>query len=184
MPEPVSAPTGKIAAPTSAGPSAAAPAPTGRVRESTDKESWPCNHTITFRIDTDDPQFQSIARWAIVKVSILSHHPIAETLYSPEVIIKMETPENAAGMTNLSTLNGFIVSALVRIKFPGYARNARGTARNNSEMWHVALHELGHMIGLEHQSDQSSIMYPTVNEVQDYSFGDMQQLDLIGNYNC
>ena len=48
--------------------------------------------------------------------------------------------------------------------------------RNNGEM-----HELGHVIGLDHVTDQSQIMYPTVTtKLSVFGAGDLAGLQLLG----
>lgn len=49
----------------------------------------------------------------------------------------------------------------------------------------VMLHELGHLVGLQHVGDSASIMYPTSSaDVLDYSSGDLRGLAAAGRGPC
>ena len=48
----------------------------------------------------------------------------------------------------------------------------------------VAMHELGHLIGLDHSDNMDDIMYPTMERLQyrtGYSTGDIEQMKLLFN---
>ncbi|WP_158580749.1 matrixin family metalloprotease [Cellulomonas rhizosphaerae] len=48
----------------------------------------------------------------------------------------------------------------------------------------VLRHELGHVIGLQHVTDDAQIMFPTTNDVRDYQDGDRAGLALLGAGPC
>jgi len=49
----------------------------------------------------------------------------------------------------------------------------------------VALHELGHLVGLEHVPDTNQVMYPSVNvNLASYAAGDLAGLAALGRGSC
>jgi len=48
----------------------------------------------------------------------------------------------------------------------------------------VVLHELGHLVGLEHIADAGQLMFPTTSTVLDYSDGDLAGLVRLGRGDC
>ena len=54
--------------------------------------------------------------------------------------------------------------------------------------WEVAraiiLHELGHLIGLDHVDDNDQLMYPRAGDVLDFADGDLTGLSVLGAGAC
>jgi hypothetical protein len=48
----------------------------------------------------------------------------------------------------------------------------------------IILHELGHLVGLDHTADQSQLMFSESNEVTDYQDGDRRGLALLNTREC
>jgi Matrixin len=48
----------------------------------------------------------------------------------------------------------------------------------------VILHELGHLVGLDHVSDADQLMFPTTSNALDYSDGDLTGLAELGQGDC
>jgi hypothetical protein len=48
----------------------------------------------------------------------------------------------------------------------------------------IMLHELGHLIGLDHTADSSQLMFSEANEVAEYQDGDRRGLALLGTQAC
>jgi predicted Zn-dependent protease len=48
----------------------------------------------------------------------------------------------------------------------------------------IMLHELGHLVGLDHTADQSQLMFSESNEVTDYQDGDRRGLALLNTREC
>jgi len=48
----------------------------------------------------------------------------------------------------------------------------------------IVLHELGHLVGLEHVDDETQLMYPEAGEVSDYQSGDLIGLARLGRGSC
>jgi predicted Zn-dependent protease len=48
----------------------------------------------------------------------------------------------------------------------------------------VILHELGHLVGLDHVSDAEQLMFPTANHARDFSDGDLAGLVQLGQGAC
>ena len=48
----------------------------------------------------------------------------------------------------------------------------------------LLLHELGHLVGLDHVKDSSELMYPTATTMSSYGPGDLQGLSLLGANPC
>jgi hypothetical protein len=48
----------------------------------------------------------------------------------------------------------------------------------------VVLHELGHLVGLDHVRDRGELMFPTANDVVGYGPGDLQGLAALGRGAC
>jgi hypothetical protein len=48
----------------------------------------------------------------------------------------------------------------------------------------VLLHEIGHLVGLDHVRDKSQLMYPTESDVRDFAAGDRTGLTALGGGPC
>jgi hypothetical protein len=48
----------------------------------------------------------------------------------------------------------------------------------------IVLHELGHLVGLDHVSDASQLMYPSTSGVLDFAAGDLTGLAALGQGKC
>jgi hypothetical protein len=48
----------------------------------------------------------------------------------------------------------------------------------------IVLHELGHLVGLDHVSDTSQLMYPSTSRVLDFAAGDLTGLAALGQGTC
>jgi hypothetical protein len=47
------------------------------------------------------------------------------------------------------------------------------------------MHELGHLVGLDHVSDDSQLMSPTLSgDLTDYASGDLEGLAVLGQGQC
>ena len=56
---------------------------------------------------------------------------------------------------------------------------------DRGEVRAVILHELGHVVGLDHTSDQSQLMYSEARfNVRDYGNGDLRGLSILGTQQC
>ncbi|MFN8076502.1 MAG: matrixin family metalloprotease [Kineosporiaceae bacterium] len=70
-------------------------------------------------------------------------------------------------------VTGYVVinkSSSARLS-PGFGAGGRGP---------VLMHELGHVVGLEHVDDSRQLMYPTMTSVHSYSPGDLSGLRQVG----
>ncbi|SDM83210.1 hypothetical protein SAMN05660642_03374 [Geodermatophilus siccatus] len=64
-------------------------------------------------------------------------------------------------------------------QFPGIAADSPPTASG------VVLHELAHLVGLDHVDDESQLLHPeTVRGVTDYATGDLTGLSRLGQGPC
>ena len=60
-----------------------------------------------------------------------------------------------------------------------------GGARRPVEAKAVLLHELGHLVGLDHTADETQLMYSEAQfNVQDYRDGDRRGLAALGTQQC
>ena len=48
----------------------------------------------------------------------------------------------------------------------------------------LLLHELGHLVGLDHVDDSNELMFPTATNMSSYGAGDLQGLSLLGAIPC
>lgn len=48
----------------------------------------------------------------------------------------------------------------------------------------VVLHELGHLLGLDHVAEAGQLMFPTTSDVLDFGDGDLTGLVQLGRGNC
>ena len=62
-------------------------------------------------------------------------------------------------------------------------RTARGPRPHGATgVYEVLLHELGHLVGLDHVTDKNQVMYPTLTHpIGHYAPGDVAGLAILGN---
>jgi hypothetical protein len=90
------------------------------------------------------------------------------------------------GSTAVSLGNGpkVFVTGTVSLdagQFPQILRRRHGTAIAQA----IVLHELGHLVGLDHVQDDHQLMYPTSRgDVLDYAAGDLTGLAALGTGRC
>ena len=66
-------------------------------------------------------------------------------------------------------------------QFPQILRRRHGKAVAQA----IVLHELGHLVGLDHVDDDQQLMYPTSRgDVLDFAAGDLTGLAALGNGHC
>jgi hypothetical protein len=66
-------------------------------------------------------------------------------------------------------------------QFPGILRRRHGTAIAQA----IVMHELGHLVGLDHVQDDHQLMYPTSRgDVLDFAAGDLTGLAALGTGRC
>ncbi|WP_422677956.1 matrixin family metalloprotease [Blastococcus brunescens] len=46
------------------------------------------------------------------------------------------------------------------------------------------LHEIGHLVGLDHVSDRTQLMYPSAGHTLDFASGDLAGLAALGDGEC
>lgn len=71
-------------------------------------------------------------------------------------LCNLKQENNSLGYTRLMLRDGFIWSASI------YLNKTKFDKLSNIQLWRVIAHEIGHVIGLEHDSVKNSIMYPSV----------------------
>jgi predicted Zn-dependent protease len=57
--------------------------------------------------------------------------------------------------------------------------------QTRSEVQQIVLHELGHLVGLDHIDDRSEVMFPTASTaITGYANGDLRGLHALGSGTC
>ncbi len=81
------------------------------------------------------------------------------------------------GSASWRTANGRIFAGEVGVNAQAPLMAGYGTINSLGE---VLLHELGHMVGLNHVNDVGQVMYPQISRLTDYGPGDRAGLILVG----
>ena len=115
------------------------------------------------------------ARWAPVLIAWSDEQTFPELA---GYIIGVGSPQpEATDAGGLALVTGQVV--LDRLQLDPTAMPDRGEARA------VLLHELGHVVGLDHTADPTQLMYSEARfNVQDYGEGDRRGLALLGTQPC
>lgn len=84
---------------------------------------------------------------------------------------------NAVGLASTSARNMHGSSAKATITI--WLKGPDGRTLSEKELYHVALHEIGHTLGLGHTNNKTDIMYPIVNEQTTLSANDIARFKQI-----
>jgi hypothetical protein len=86
----------------------------------------------------------------------------------------VSSASNELGLESTSSLNGFVLNATINLT----THTSHGDALTDGDMQNVALHELGHSLGLEHCNYTGDVMYPAYTL---FSFAEsLSTLDVYG----
>lgn len=120
------------------------------------------------------------SRWAPVLVRW--DLPVEETTGEDGVV---GTVMGQAGPLEISTADGthVYVSGSVGLTTAGSSYDPRDPAQA-AAMEAVWLHELGHLVGLDHVEDPTQLMNPSMSGVSDYADGDLTGLATLGSGPC
>lgn len=79
-----------------------------------------------------------------------------------------------AGSTKLTYSGGFISAARMQISASSF-----GSPNTAETVYEIALHELGHVVGLGHSNDPSDLMYPVLNGTTSFGSCEVNGFDAL-----
>ncbi|WP_233517627.1 matrixin family metalloprotease [Geodermatophilus marinus] len=133
-------------------------------------DEWPSGDRAPFQPDRYGD------RWAPVLVSWGTESEV------PEFVTGIVGQAGSTAMSPPGSPAVFVTGAvdLDAAAFSGMLADEAGAAWARA----VVLHELGHLVGLDHVADPGQLLYPTSSTVLDYAPGDLTGLAALGRGEC